>query len=1075
LSVDRSIVFAIDQSSGLISRSRVRVERFSSLCPPRPQRRGTAWVVARSLFLGLSLALFAPPLVAQVTVADPLQRFPRGGGFAFYDEVRGRVTVAGGKSDNGWVLRQTWHDATGTSEELVVQFEGEAQITLPVRFPARAFGCTAPGWPGRSAPLLFGGQNPDGSLSDETYQWNGSRGTFDAVSPGRGPSPRKLAAMATQPDGSVLLFGGFDGGLRDDTWLYSQGRWQQLSPATTPPKRLGHAMAYARIDQRVLLYGGEGDRGVLDDVWSFDGSDWSYAGQGPPARMGHVMAWDEARGRLVCYGNSAGSSVPWSSGDTWEWRGGWRPAPDHAAVCASHVVFDCRRRRVLAFGGLAVRSALGFIAPARNHLAVIDAAGWTGIGIANGVAAPPIPPVMPYAMSAFDPRRDRITVFGGEAHDGSVLGATWEVREALWQERVVTMATPGPRRRGVMVHSPADGVHYLFGGENAVFVWPADLWRFDGSTWSIVPASGRRPAPRVDPAMAYDPRGVLVLHGGRDANNLVLADHWEFDVGSATWRQLAGSAPARAQHAMAFDTARNRLVLQGGIDAGENTVGDTFEFDGSAWQLNASAGGPAAARPRMVYDVARRRMVSVARPNGRNGTFEYGGATWIHHATGFTEANPLVYDSVRGQVVALITGLDGILMGWDGTDWTASWRQPPVLTGRQGHTLTLDSLFTGSAVMFGGRHGNALTEHQVRYDGRTWSLELPPVAPSARTDHAACYSVVDQCHVLNGGRSAQGVQRDTWTLDRNGRWTDETLGGPHIGAREHHAMCYHAAPGYVLLFGGALQGTPSNHTATWQRATGWTLLNLPPVPPREGHAMAYHALTQRTVMFGGQDGGVLADTWLYEHGVGWRQATPRHSPPARRDHTMVYDPSRGRVLLFGGHDRTRPFTDQWLWDGADWRELTIDAGGPLPSDGQACFDTVRQRMVIHSGTAGALQLWANVDTNGVGDVANPLPLRQLTQPVTGEVFQVQWPYPMGSMLLWYGPDAGPLSDLSSCSTQTLYVYPVYPLPAAAPAFGLPIPEDPSLAGLLLTLQGFTFDQTSCLRLTDALNVVIQGR
>src|SRR5262249_5957183 len=60
------------------------------------------------------------------------------------------------------------------------------------------------------------------------------------------------------------------------------------------------------------------------DTWEWDGIDWTQRApaSSPPARSGHVLAFDASRGRTVLFGSS-------SFGDTWEYGpvapGAWVP------------------------------------------------------------------------------------------------------------------------------------------------------------------------------------------------------------------------------------------------------------------------------------------------------------------------------------------------------------------------------------------------------------------------------------------------------------------------------------------------------------------------------------------------------------------------------------------------------------------------------------------------------------------------------------------------------------------------------------------------------------------------------
>lgn len=86
--------------------------------------------------------------------------------------------------------------------------------------------------------------------------------------------------------GSILLFGGFDGGdnggMYNATWLWNGSTWAKQNTKHDPPSRYFAAAAYWPDGHRVVLFGGwgEGPSGQtisLRDTWFWDGTDWSQA------------------------------------------------------------------------------------------------------------------------------------------------------------------------------------------------------------------------------------------------------------------------------------------------------------------------------------------------------------------------------------------------------------------------------------------------------------------------------------------------------------------------------------------------------------------------------------------------------------------------------------------------------------------------------------------------------------------------------------------------------------------------------------------------------------------------------
>jgi hypothetical protein len=74
----------------------------------------------------------------------------------------------------------------------------------------------------------------------------------------------------------TLLFGGSSPPFehRDATWTFDGERWRQQAVAA-PPARSMHALAYDPTRGRLVLFGGLGQAGPLDDLWEWDGERWS--------------------------------------------------------------------------------------------------------------------------------------------------------------------------------------------------------------------------------------------------------------------------------------------------------------------------------------------------------------------------------------------------------------------------------------------------------------------------------------------------------------------------------------------------------------------------------------------------------------------------------------------------------------------------------------------------------------------------------------------------------------------------------------------------------------------------------
>ncbi|MFP4601016.1 MAG: Kelch repeat-containing protein [Persicimonas sp.] len=136
--------------------------------------------------------------------------------------------------------------------------------------------------------------------------------------------------------GTVVIFGGSLGipencdfperTYETTTWAYDVDcdSWSKLDSAATPPGRTRHTAIYDAAENRVIVYGGLGANGPLDDTWALDmdSGEWSEietSGGPAPARLNHAAVYDPA-GRMLVFGGNQGSSVvdidP--SNDVWE-------------------------------------------------------------------------------------------------------------------------------------------------------------------------------------------------------------------------------------------------------------------------------------------------------------------------------------------------------------------------------------------------------------------------------------------------------------------------------------------------------------------------------------------------------------------------------------------------------------------------------------------------------------------------------------------------------------------------------------------------------------------------------------
>ncbi len=365
--------------------------------------------------------------------------------------------------------------------------------------------------------------------------------------------PERVAAAPSPALPSVAL--------RTTGTAANDGGWSALAPSGSPPStRYGHTAIYDPVRDRMVVFGGSA--GIyLNDLWalSLAGSPaWSAlaaAGSPPPARSLHSAIYDPVRDRMVVFGGNSGSF----RNDVW----------------------------ALSLAGSTAWSAL---APTGS------------------------PPLGRYGHTAlYDPVRDRMVVFGG-VDTGSWPNDVWVLSlggTPAWSALVPSGSPPIGRYRHSAIYDPVRDRMVVFGGnagDNRNDVWALSLP--GGTFWGQITPAGSPPSARYGHSAIYDPvRDRMVVFGGNDGSypNDVRALSL---AGSPAWSALAPAGsppPGRDTHAAIYDPARDRMVLFGG-NAGVN-LNDVWAL---WWGVAVTVPGDADAHP-------HRFEISPARPNPSRG------------------------------------------------------------------------------------------------------------------------------------------------------------------------------------------------------------------------------------------------------------------------------------------------------------------------------------------------------------------------------------------------------------------------------------------------------------------------
>ncbi|MEM7202294.1 MAG: kelch repeat-containing protein [Planctomycetota bacterium] len=310
---------------------------------------------------------------------------------------------------------------------------------------------------------------------------------------------------------------------------------------------------------------------------------------------------------------------------------------------------------------------------------------------------------------------------------------------------------PGGRTRHGMTYDQARGRVVLLGG---AFGKEAELWEWDGTTWTQAFARPPLPERRVDAAMAADPlRGRVVVHGGRSVTSTFYDDTVEWDGTAWAFASPSGGPQVR-EHAMAWDPINEAVLLHGGLSASGAANGETLLWDGASWS-RADRDMPPRAGHAIVCDTARQRVVM------------FGGH-------GRDPANP--FDDT---------------WEWDGSRWQplTPTRRPP---GRSGHVMAYDSA-RDRVVLHGGAQGAIPLGDTWEWDGTDWSLRsalygAPSAAHGMAFDPASGYTIL----------FAASTQEEVWWWDGSA-WAGPGFMAAPTAYREPGGVVYDANRGGVTV------------------------------------------------------------------------------------------------------------------------------------------------------------------------------------------------------------------------------------------------------------------------------------
>lgn len=312
----------------------------------------------------------------------------------------------------------------------------------------------------RSLPLTF----------IVTLTTAGAAPNWAQLFPAASPSARSYMAMAYDAAiEKIVMFGGFgESGNLNDTWTFDGTTWTKIDTATAPSPRNNMQMAYDRSTRKIVLFGGYDGRRDLGDTWLWDGATSTWTQASPlhsPTAVTGPMVFNDLSGRVDTMGGFDGQFY---QSTMWQWSGrDWRklhPSVLPSSRASAAVGVDYRSHEIVLYGGLADVNPLNT---------------WTYNGTTWTFESPTTQPLTVYGASGvYDATLNSVLVFGG-ADGGVAQNRTWSWTGSDW-EQLITAQSPTPREGAGMVYDVERlGRTILFGGASRGV--PV------GDTWELTP------------------------------------------------------------------------------------------------------------------------------------------------------------------------------------------------------------------------------------------------------------------------------------------------------------------------------------------------------------------------------------------------------------------------------------------------------------------------------------------------------------------------------------------------------------------------------------------------------------
>jgi hypothetical protein len=326
--------------------------------------------------------------------------------------------------------------------------------------------------------------------------------------------------------------------------VLAQG-WSRLVTTGDPPPRTNASAVYDPAAHRMIVFGGNGESGFLNDLWSLNLATLAWEPITPtnqvipPPRFTQNAVHDSARNRMIIWsGQGTGFyNDVWAfdfATSTWEqlWANGNVPnAPNTRYGTAA--TFDPVGRRLINASGFTVQGRFQ-----DTWAFQVDSLQWADQTMS------PHPVKRCLHAGCFAQDRNMMILYGGQTDGIPFLDDIWvlDAETYRWTDMTPVTARPHGRIFPSVVYSGAGSV-LMFGGQTAQGI-SSELWQFslDTNSWGILSAAEQQPAARYGHVAVFVPSTrQMVVFGG--SGTFLLNDTWAYTA-TATSAEPPSATPS---------------------------------------------------------------------------------------------------------------------------------------------------------------------------------------------------------------------------------------------------------------------------------------------------------------------------------------------------------------------------------------------------------------------------------------------------------------------------------------------------------------------------------------------------